>query len=325
MKKNRQKIGILWGGGLGDLLMLRPLLAGIHAAADCDSRLLTTATHAAGLFREFCGPTGVVPLSRSAAGLLEAVRTWRGFFDLLYLGPYPTLNTRALARLLNPAEILSVRHRQAHPFVLEQVLCDCEDMELQPPARQADFRALLPWPVAAGGASAWPDSRPFLVLHAGSKQRWETTRWPAEKWAALAGRLLRATPFSLAFVGVASEEALLRRITDKLSPQERVRLCLDRDMRATAELVAAARGVICHNSGILHLAAFLGARTLCLTGSSARYWRPPYPWVKNITSGRCDLACNRYACPVPFYHSRCIRELEVDEVWAAALEHIRPA
>ena len=55
--------------------------------------------------------------------------------------------------------------------------------------------------------------------------------------------------------------------------------------------------------------------------SSARFWRPPYAHVKNVTSGACELACNQYRCPVPFYRARCIRELGVDPVFEA----LRPA
>jgi len=73
-------------------------------------------------------------------------------------------------------------------------------------------------------------------------------------------------------------------------------------------------GVICHNSGVMHLAAMLGKTTLALTGSSATFWRPPYAHVTNLSSGACNLACNQYRCPVPFYRAKCIRELEVRDV-----------
>lgn len=313
-----KKIGILWGGGLGDLLMIRPLLAALQAAGKTKIYFLTTATHSPELFEHFCAPATVVQLPRSATELPGIMRSWAGFFDLLYLGPYPTMKTRLLARLLRPAEIAGRLHRSAEPFILEQVLRDCEDLGLPQPAQRRDFRAFLPWPVH-GGPQPFADERPFLILHAGSKQGWETKQWPREKWTQLTRRLLEKTRLGLCFVGIGAEEGLIRQITagQPAAHQGRLAMFLNLSLRDTAALIEAGSGVICHNSGILHLASFLGKKTLCLTGASARYWRPPYAWVTNITSGSCGLACNCYSCPVPFYRAKCIRRLAVDDVWAA--------
>ena len=322
MTDQLKKIGILWGGGLGDLLMIRPLLAAVHSEAKIESYLLTTASHVAGLFREFCGPTAVVQLPRKAGSLPPVIKKWRRFFDLLYLGPYPNLKTRMLARLLQPEKIWSRLHRQASPFMLEQVLCDCAELGLQHQSQKTDFRSFLPWPVAPA-AQPFADERPFLVLHAASKQRWETKCWPAEKWSRLTEQLLAATRLGVCFTGIGAEEGLIRSITAGLpaGSQERIGIFLNQSLQDTAALIDAGSGVICHNSGILQLSAMLGKKTLCLTGSSAPYWQPPYAWVKNITSGACGLACNRYTCPVPFYRAKCIRALSVEDVWVGLRRH----
>jgi len=318
-----KKIGILWGGGLGDLLMIRPLLTAAHADGKLATYLFTTASHAAGLFQEFCAPTPVVQLPRKARDLPTVIKKWRHFFDLLYLGPYPTLKTRMLARLLQPEKIWSRQHLQAHPFMLEQVFCDCKALGLdQQGPEGADFRSLLPWPVD-GGLQPFLDQRPFVVVHAGAKQGWETKSWPAERWAGLVARLLQETACGVCFAGVAAEGPAIERILDGLPAwaQGRIRRCLSWPVRDAARLIKASTGVICHNSGILHLACFLGKQTVCITGASAPYWQPPYPWVKNISSGGCGLACNRYTCPVPFYRAKCVNNLAVEDVWAALRQH----
>ncbi len=160
-------------------------------------------------------------------------------------------------------------------------------------------------------------------MHAGAKQRWETTRWPAENWALLTNRILDETPCGVCFVGVASEEPIIAQISAGLpaAAQARIRQCISWPVRDTARLISASSGVICHNSGILHLATFLGKKTVCITGSSARYWQPPYPWVKNITSAACNRACNRYTCAIPFYRAKCIKSITVENVWQAIREH----
>ena len=317
-----KKIGILWGGGLGDLLTIRPLLTAAHTA-QLETYLLTTASHSTELFQEFCAPTRVVQLPRKALALPPVIKKWRHFFDLLYLGPYPNLKTRMLARLLQPEKIWSRLYPKAHPFMLEQVLCDCKALGLdQPDPGGADFSSLLPWPVAAG-LQPFLDQRPFVVVHAGAKQGWKTKSWPAERWIGLVARLLRETECGVCFAGVAAEEPAIARILDRLptSAQGRIRRCLSWPVRDAARLIKASTGVICHNSGILHLACFLGKQTVCITGASASYWQPPYPWVINISSGSCGLACNRYTCPVPFYRAKCIHNLAVEDVWAALRQH----
>jgi ADP-heptose:LPS heptosyltransferase len=322
MTEHIKKIGILWGGGLGDLLMIRPLLAAAHADTKIATFFCTTASHATELYQEFCSPTMVVPFPRNTRDLLPAIKRWRHFFDLLYLGPYPSLKTQMLARLLQPKKIWCKRHRQEHPFMLEQVLYDCAALGLGRQTAAADFISFLPWPVDSAVAPL-PEKQPFIVMHAGAKQRWETTRWPAENWAVLTKRILDETSFNLCFVGVASEEPIIAEITAGLpaAEQGRIRRCISLPVRDTARFISASSGVICHNSGILHLATFLGKKTVCITGSSARYWQPPYPWVKNITSTVCSRACNRYTCAIPFYRSKCIKSITAPDAWQAIKGH----
>lgn len=322
MTDETKKIGILWGGGLGDLLMIRPLLTAAHANAKLKTYFFTTASHAAELFQEFCAPTTVVQLPRKALDLLPVIKKWRHFFDLVYLGPYPNLKTQILARLLQPEKIWSKLNRQAHPFMLEQVIYDCAALGLCSQPAATDFISFLPWPLDSA-VQPFPDKQPFIVMHAGAKQRWETTRWPAENWALLTRRILDETPCGVCFVGVATEEQGISQITDGLpaAAQGRIRRCISWPVRDTARLISASRGVICHNSGILHLAAFLGKKTVSITGSSARYWQPPYPWVKNSASDACTRACNRYACPIPFYRAKCIKSITVENIWQAIRQH----
>jgi len=321
MADQTKKIGILWGGGLGDLLMLRPLLTAAHADAKIATYFCTTAVHATELYKEFCSPTTVVQFPLNARDLLPVIKKWRHFFDLLYLGPYPSLKTQALALLLQPKKIWCKRHRQEHPFMLEQVLCDCAALGLRRETAAADFISFLPWPVD-GEAAPFPEKRPFIVLHAGAKKRWETTRWPAENWALLTNRIIHETSCDVCFVGVAAEELIIDRITAGLpaAAQGRVRRCISWPVRDMACLISKSSGVICHNSGILHVATFLGIKTVCITGSSARYWQPPYPWVQNITSAACTRACNRYTCSIPFYRAKCIKSITVEDVWQASRE-----
>lgn len=324
METRIRKVGILWGGGLGDLLMIRPLLLAIHAIPATESYFLTTAAHATELFDEFCSPTKVVLLPRNPQNIPAAIKKWRCFFDLLYIGPYPTLKTRMLGHLLSPQKLWSRKHKNVPPFLLEQVIADIKDLKLINTLSEHDFSSFLPWKVVEH-FNPFKNDSPFLVLHPGAKERWKTTLWPIECWQELTQKFLEKTDLSVCFTGVANDAEragmIMQAIPEKY--KNRIKLCLTLPIKDTASLVASSAGVICHNSGILHLATFLKKQTICITGSSAEFWRPPYPWVTNITSGACSLACNCYTCPVPFFDAKCIKKISAESVWDAFCENFR--
>lgn len=320
MAEELKKIGILWGGGLGDLLMIRPFLMAAHARSSAQPYFLTAASHATELFDEFCGPARVVMLPRQSSQVLSVIKKWRGFFDLIYLGPYPTIKTRILGHLLAPKKLWGQYNKNARPFLLEQVLADITALGFGSAVDTLNLSAFLPWKVDSN-LNPFPDAKPFLVAHPGAKERWHTTLWPLEHWKNLTHKILKETDFSLCIAGVASEGERANQIIQALPEQfqVRIKLSLSCSLKDTASLISSSSGVLCHNSGILHLSTFLQKKTLCITGSSAKFWRPPYPWVTNITSDTCSLACNCYTCPVPFFDAKCIKNISADSAWEAFL------
>jgi hypothetical protein len=320
------RIGILWGGGLGDLLILRILLQAIGGSVHQPPILMTTAHHLPRLFGELCNGMRVEVISREPKKLSTFVKTRRNHFDFLYLGPYPTLRTLILGRLLAPAILWQKRHRARHVFLGEQVLADLSALGLCPPQADEMLPNILPWDIQRG-CSPFGNDVPFLALHPGAKQRWQTSRWPVENWQLLIRKALEETEYSLCLIGVESESEMLASLREPLPRplRNRVSVALSWPMKDVAELIAASAGVVCHNSGILHLATFLKKRTISITGSSALFWRPPYPWVMNLTSGQCDLACNCYRCPVPFFRARCIMGLKTEKVWEAITGYLLKA
>ena len=309
----RDRFAVFWGGGLGDLLAIRPLLLALEGRLEAPPHFFTTAHHLEGLF-EALGLK--VQLHVLPTGPREALAVFRRLglrFDWIYLGPHPRLKTRLLARVVGAGCIWSRRHPEVDGFIVEQVAADMRAMGLDAPVQ--------PYGGGAGLARAQVTlPRDYLVFHPGAKPRWETTRWPAQRWQELLQRTLAASAVDVVLVGVETERPMLEALSRGLDDtgRRRVHVAADWSLPQLVSAVEGSRGVICHNSGVLHLAAALGKRTLALTGSSARYWRPPYPQVLNLASGACGLACNQYRCPVPFYRARCIRELDVATVAAAA-------
>lgn len=309
----KHRFALFWGGGLGDLLAIRPLLMALAGRLEAPPHFFTTAHHLEGLFEALGLQVQLQVLPAAPREALAVFRRLGVRFDWLYLGPHPRLKTRLLAQVVGAERIWSRRHPDAGGFIAEQVAADIPALGLAGPSE--------PYGGSAGlvrAAVAVP--RDYLIFHPGAKPRWETTRWPAQRWRGLLQRTLAASTAEVVLVGVEPERPMLESLLEGLDAgaRGRVHVAADWSLPQLVSGVEGSRGVICHNSGVLHLAAALGKPTLALTGSSARYWRPPYRHVMNLTSGACGLACNQYRCPVPFYRARCIRELEVDAAMEAA-------
>ncbi|MGH8274434.1 MAG: glycosyltransferase family 9 protein [Gammaproteobacteria bacterium] len=303
---------VLWGGGLGDTLVVRPLLQALARDGSEPPVFMTRVGHIPALPMAFGLPVSELRLTGSPLQALSQVRR-AGRFDLVYLGPHATSKTRLLARGMKAGRIWTSTEEADNSFIGDVVRHDVVRLGL---AQEAPlpyggvpvFRA-ADAPISESGA---------VVLHIGAKSQWETKKWPTERWQVLVRRMLTHSGRELVFVGAADEaieiQSLLRDIPES---QGRVRIAAGLDFAALEGVIAGAHCVICHNSGIMHLAAAWQKPTVVLTGASARYWRPPYPWVRNVTSGLCELACNRYRCPVPGYNAKCIKELGVTQVWVA--------
>jgi hypothetical protein len=323
------KIGILWGAGLGDLLVLRPFV--IKAAAGSGKfqlSLLSTASHMPGGAREILGPdVAFVQLSTSLSSLPQTIKEFGGYFDAIYTGPYPTLKTRLLATLLRPGKIWTGRHHSANPYILEQVAVDLGRLndEMGKGSHVFPYGA-VPWQAVENPQPAAAANTPYLVIHFGSKERWQTTRWPLERWVELVSLIKTRTGYEVFAVGTRNEEptcdTLLHQVKKKTGKS--VQKFLAKPLADVAGLINSSSGVICHNSGILHIATLLQKNTIAITGSSAEFWQPPYDWVRNVSSGMCHLHCNRYRCPVPFFDAKCIRGLKVETVWKKLEQHILP-
>jgi ADP-heptose:LPS heptosyltransferase len=153
----------------------------------------------------------------------------------------------------------------------------------------------------------------YLLLHPGSRSDWQTKSWPKARWRALIENLCGAG-WPLELVGTAAERDGLESLLPRRVAAGTVDLHTDGSLARLEHQIAHAAGVICHNSGIMHLALAYRRPTVVLTGSSSRQWRASYPQVFNLDSGRCGLACNRRHCPVPGFRARCIRLLTLEAV-----------
>ncbi|QIZ78350.1 lipopolysaccharide heptosyltransferase II [Ferrimonas lipolytica] len=90
-------------------------------------------------------------------------------------------------------------------------------------------------------------------------------------------------------------------------------LCGKTALVDTVDLFGAATAVVSHDSGLMHVAAATGAKTIGIYGSSSPEFTPPLSDNSVVVSQPIDCApCFKRECP--FGHYRCLTEISVTQV-----------
>jgi heptosyltransferase III len=112
----------------------------------------------------------------------------------------------------------------------------------------------------------------WLAVHPGSGS--EDKNWPESKWQELLEYLARATTLNLLLAGGEAERERLERLAATLPPT-RIKVMQSAPLSELARWLASCIGFVGHDSGITHLAAAVGVRSLVLWGNSQEaIWRP---------------------------------------------------
>jgi len=112
----------------------------------------------------------------------------------------------------------------------------------------------------------------WLAVHPGSGS--ENKNWPEPKWQELLQYLARATSLNFLLAGGEAERERLNRLAEVLPPT-RIRIMQSTPLPELAQWMASCIGFIGHDSGITHLAAAVGVRSLVLWGDTEEaIWRP---------------------------------------------------
>jgi ADP-heptose:LPS heptosyltransferase len=112
----------------------------------------------------------------------------------------------------------------------------------------------------------------WLAAHPGSGS--ESKNWPEAKWLELLQHLMESTRLNLLLAGGEAERGRLERLAATL-PGTRIKLMQNAALPELAQWLASCTAFIGHDSGISHLAAAVGLRSLILWGESEEaVWRP---------------------------------------------------
>ncbi|WP_214414380.1 glycosyltransferase family 9 protein [Sphaerisporangium fuscum] len=301
---------VLRGLGLGDLLAGVPALRGLRRAHPGHRIVLATPASLAGL----------LPLIGAVDELLDV----RGTGPVPYEEPGIAVNlhgsgpqsVEALLRT-RPARLLTHAH-PAFPQVtgppwpagVHEVTRWCAMLEWYGvPADPSDI-LLLPPSTLAG-------SRGHVIVHPGAA--YPARRWPPRRFAEVAAEL-RAAGHRVLVTGGAAERDLALEVAALAGlPEEQV-LAGRTDVAGLAALVAAARLVICGDTGVAHLATGFATPSVVLFGPiSPALWGPP-PLERHVA-----LWAGRSGDPHGGTPDPGLLEIGVPEVLDAAARLLAPA
>jgi heptosyltransferase-2 len=151
-------------------------------------------------------------------------------------------------------------------------------------------------------------SKPVIALMPGAEYG-PAKRWPAEAFAALARRLV-ASGRTVWVFGVAKERAL----GDQIAAVEgAANLCGKTSLTDVIDLLELAEAAVSNDSGLMHVAAAVGARLVAIYGSSSPGHTPPMTNRAEIVYHALECSpCYQRECPLG--HLNCLRGISVEEV-----------
>jgi ADP-heptose:LPS heptosyltransferase len=160
---------------------------------------------------------------------------------------------------------------------------------------------------------------PWIAIHTGSGADFKC--WGESRTLELARRLIEQTDRQLVFVGSGEEQKAGRRIAAQL-PDSRARGLPGRTppLDITARAIASSALFIGADSGLAHLATAAGVPSVVLFGpSNDRKWGHPNNGSHVVTHGVPCRPCCIFGYHKPCHRVLCMRGIRVDDVVAAAL------
>ena len=140
--------------------------------------------------------------------------------------------------------------------------------------------------------------------------------WPAEHYAVLAQSLHRRHGQAVLLLGSAKEAGLCEQIS-RAAPGACIVLAGKTALLDAMALIAAARGVVSNDSGLMHVAAAFGVPQAAVFGSTSPEHTPPLNprarvlWLKHELKLDCSPCFDR-SCR--FGHTRCLTEIQPQRV-----------
>ena len=338
MPERGAKLWVRLPNWLGDVLLARPVLAALARVLGADA----IRAAAPGPLIELLRADGTFGSSdawpsrgpqRTAA--LAGVRAWRPDFALVlppsFSSALDAWRSGARVRVGFSGEgrsplLTSALHR---PSRGARHLSD-EYLDLGA-ALHPGLSAATPLPPLPVGARATADATdllrrhgleggPLAVLGPGAIYG-PAKRWEAMRFAELGARLARRG-HAVAVCGTEAERDVCGAVADSIAGHVRgagavASLAGATTLAAQAGVCARAAVAVCNDSGLAHLAAAVGTRTVAIFGSTSSAWTAPLgARVRVVQHAPVCSPCFQRACRIGF---ACLTAVSVDEVEAACV------
>jgi heptosyltransferase-2 len=145
-------------------------------------------------------------------------------------------------------------------------------------------------------------------------------RWPADRYALLADRLIGALHADVLIFGSPEERPLAEAIAKAMKHTPTI-LAGQTTLRQLMALLAQCRLVVTNDSGPMHLAAALGLPVVAIFGSTdARSTGPLSSRARIVLRAVPCSPCGLRECPIDF---RCMTGVTVEGVYRTALELVK--
>ena len=142
-------------------------------------------------------------------------------------------------------------------------------------------------------------------------------QWPVEGWLAV-GRLLTGKGMPVVMTGAKGDRDLAEKYVRGLDGIEAINLAGKLDLSQAAGLLAGAKVVVSVNTGIMHLAAAVGAPLAAIHGpTSVLRWGPVGPEGRVVNITPRDMACApclNYGFEYKCNENKCLRSISPDMV-----------
>lgn len=332
---------------LGDVLMTGPAIRALKESAP--NRRITLLTSASGAEAGRLLPhvdevvvyeapwmkaSPARPDSGQDLSLIQALRTFR--FDAAAIFTVYSQNPLPAALLCYLADIpLRLAHCRENPYhLLTQWVKETEpesgcrhevqrqlDLVASIGARGLETRMSISIPdesydlVDALLGAVMAADQPWAIMHPGATA--ESRRYPAESFAAVAGRLVRHLGWRVIFTGTEPERELIEHIRTLMqAPSQSLAGALS--LGDFAALLSRAPLLISNNTGAVHVAAAVGTPVVdlyALTNPQHQPWMVPQRVLFHDVP--CKF-CHKSVCPEGHHH--CLRLVTPDQVVMAARE-----
>jgi heptosyltransferase-2 len=342
--ENIERIVVRGTNWVGDAVMTVPALRQLRRLFPEAHITLATRSWAKGLFAsaDFLNDLQVHD-GRGLRSIVQQVREWRKrHYDLAILFPnsfeaalvatlarvpfrigYASDSRRAL--LTHPVVLPEWRNSKHEVFYYLKIVAELEwllnhgqtFLNTQPdgslevaPARQSAARDIL----RAHGVGRGGDGRPLVALCPGSINS-RAKRWPAERYAALADRLIDEMRAEVLLIGSAAEAEVSFEVSQKMRNQPVV-LTGQTDLAELVAVLSLVDLLVTNDTGPAHIASALGQPTLVIFGPTNPLTTRPFSPYGGIVRHPPDCApCMLRDCPIDH---RCMTAITADEVFERA-------